>query len=394
RELMRTKQLSRSVSVGGHPLKRSRVDQLERRFARRVGVQHALAVNSGTSALVCALVALGVGPGDEVIVPAYTWFSTATAVLALGAVPVIAEVDDSLTLDPADVVRRISPFTRALIAVHMRGAPAKMDALTGVCRQHGLHLVEDVAQAPGGSFKGAPLGSIGDLGAFSFEMSKVITAGEGGMLVTSDRAMHELASSYHDSAAGPRLGLSAEGWLAGVNLRMSELHAAVLLAQLNRLDPLIERMRAHKHRLGQMIRSRLEAKAVRFRTVHDADGEIALAIVFFVEDPAVVPRLVDRLADENVPAGRLYHDLAHVPQDILDLHAYPAWLPLIEKRSWSRSGEPWRSHPREVQYASGDCPRTVELLRRAVHIDVSPHLASQHVLDMGTAILRVVDRVL
>src|SRR5206468_8739800 len=140
-------------------------------FAQHTGVGYARAVNSGTAALICALVGAGVGPGDEVIVPAYTWISTATAPLMLGAVPVIAEVDDSLTLDPEDVRRKITPLTRAIMPVHMRGAPTDMDAIMAIARERGLAVVEDVAQANGGSFRGRRLGAIGDLGAFSLQFN-------------------------------------------------------------------------------------------------------------------------------------------------------------------------------------------------------------------------------
>jgi len=390
RSVVRSKQLSRSVSVTGNPFMRPRVAELERRFAARMQVSHALAVNSGTSALMCALASLGIGPGDEVIVPAYTWFSTATSVLAVGAVPVVGEVDASLTLDPVDLEHRISPYTRAVIAVHMRGAPADMDALGRVCGAHDLRLIEDVAQAVGGSFRGAPLGTLGDLGTYSFEMSKLITAGEGGMVVTGNPALHRVASMYHDSAAAPRLGIRSQDWLAGMNLRMSELQAAVLLAQLERLDALIGRMRAHKRDLESVIRERLETRGARFRADHDVSGDVGLASIFFLEDPAKVPALVRRLQDENVPASRLFHDLAHVPQDIVDLHAFPAWTPLIEKRSWSISGEPWRSHPRAVEYGPDSVLQTVDLLRRAVQIDVSPALERKHIRQMGQAILQAI----
>src|SRR5262245_13592122 len=199
RAVMRARKLFRFGGPGG-PLQPSRVRELELAFAERLAVRHTLAVNSGTSALVCGLAALGVGPGDEVIVPAFTWVSTASAVVAVGAVPVIAEVDDSLTLDVADVERRLSAHTRAIIAVHMRGAPARLDALVALARARGLRLVEDVAQAAGGSFRGRRLGTIGDVAAFSFQMSKILTAGEGGLVATGDAAIHRRAAMYHDSA--------------------------------------------------------------------------------------------------------------------------------------------------------------------------------------------------
>ena len=259
REVIRSKRLFRFYGVSPS-LRGSKTLELENAFARRMDTAHALAVNSGTSALVCALVGLEIGPGDEVVVPAYTWISTATAVLAVGAVPVVAEVDDSLTIDPADVERKLSPHTKAIVAVHMRGAPARMDALSELARARGLRLLEDVAQAAGGSFQRRPLGSIGDAGAFSFQISKIMTAVEGGMVTTNDTAVHRRAAMYHDSAAPPHMGVAADEWLPGLNLRMSELHAAVLLVQLGRLDGVVADLRARKRRLRELLLGRLGAR--------------------------------------------------------------------------------------------------------------------------------------
>jgi dTDP-4-amino-4,6-dideoxygalactose transaminase len=333
-----------------------------------------------------------VGPGDEVVVPAYTWFSTATAVLAVGAVPIIAEVDESLTLDPEDVRGRLSEHTKAIVAVHMRGAPAAMDRLDQLARERGLLLIEDTAQALGASFRGRRLGTIGDAGAYSFEMSKILTAGEGGMVVTDDPDVHRRAAMYHDSASPPHIGVSAEEWLPGLNFRMSELQAAVLLVQLERLDGLLADMRARKVRLDGLIGDRLRAAGVAFRTIHDRDGDAAIALIFFMPDGERAERVVGALANENVPAGRLYLDGRELPYDHVDLHAYPAWTPLREKRTWSPRGGPWRWHPREVEYPEDLCPRTTELLRRAVHIHISPDLAPEQVDQMADAIVKTVER--
>jgi 8-amino-3,8-dideoxy-alpha-D-manno-octulosonate transaminase len=391
REVVRSKRLFRYGGVSPSLLDGSRVRRLERAFARTIGVEHALAVNSGTSALVCGLVGLGVGPGDEVIVPAYTWFSTASAVVGAGAVPVVAEVDESLTLDPRDVRARISPHTRAIVAVHMRGAPADMDALLGVAREAGLRVLEDVAQAAGASYRGRRLGSLGDAGAFSFQMSKMITAGEGGMVVTGDAAVHRRAAMYHDSGELVHGGVPEEGWLPGLNLRLSELQAAVLLVQLERLDGILADLRARKAALEERVAARLVGSEVALRTVHDPAGEAGLALVLFLPDAARAQRAVSMLADENVPATRLYRDGGG---DYVDLHAYPAWGPILAKRGWAARGEPWHGHGREVEYSEDACPRTVDLLRRAVHVDVSAELTPRQADQMGTAIADAVEAVL
>src|SRR5581483_8827850 len=284
RDVLRSRRLSRYTVVSGNPLARGRVTQLERSFANHMGAAHALAVNSGTSALLCGMAALGIGPGDEVVVPAYTWFSTVTAVLTLGAVPIVAEVDESLTLDPHDVERRLSPHTRAIVAVHMRGAPADLAALQAIAGERRLFLVEDVAQAAGASFQGRRVGTLGDVGAFSFEMSKTLTAGEGGMVLSRTAAVHRLAAMFHDSAAGPHLGISDAEWLPGLNFRMSELHAAVLLVQLDRLEGMLAVMRERRTMLSRLVADRLEDRSIRPRALHDVQGDSGLAFVFFLED--------------------------------------------------------------------------------------------------------------
>lgn len=390
REVMRSKRLFRYFGVSRNPFQRSRVLEFERSFAERMGVQYALAVNSGTSALVCGLVGLGVGPEDEVIVPAYTWLSTASAVLAVGAVPVIAEVDESLTLDPEDVRKKISPYTKAVIPVHMRGAPARMDHLMALADEKGLCILEDAAQAAGASFQGRAVGSIGHAGAFSFHMTKVMTAGEGGMVTTNDFGIHRLALMYQDSAVCPHAGVPIEEWLPGVNLRMSELHAAVALVQLHRLDSIVGDMRARKMRLKQMVSDDLLKKGAACRTVHDPEGDASVALIFFIPDRSRTRRVAAALADENIPATRLYQDLQYLPHDHIDLHVYTAWAPILGQRGWSSQGGPWRRHPRTIEYSEGMCPRTMDLLRRAIHIDISPDLTPLQIEQMAAGILKVI----
>ncbi len=179
----------------------SKVRELELEFAGKFGVEHALATSSCTGALLTALTACGVGPGDEVIVSGYTFFASCAAIVGVRAIPVIAEVDKTLTMDPDDVEKKISRSTRALIIVHMRGVPCDMHRLMAIARKHDLRVIEDVAQAAGGTYKGKYLGTFGDCGCFSFQYHKIITAGEGGMLVTGDERLYDRAMGYHDTAA-------------------------------------------------------------------------------------------------------------------------------------------------------------------------------------------------
>src|SRR5581483_9278308 len=179
--VVRGKNVFRYYGVGDGP---QETEEFEREFAEHMGARHALCVNAGSSALICGLIGGGVGPGDEVIVPAYTWNATPNAVIAAGALPVLAEVDESLTLDPSDVERKLSSRTKAILPVHMRGAPADMGALSELSERRGLALVEDVCQSCGASFEGRQLGTFGDAGAFSLQFNKIITTGEGGVMIT------------------------------------------------------------------------------------------------------------------------------------------------------------------------------------------------------------------
>src|ERR1700733_12571441 len=181
------------------PAEQSYSARFENEFRDAVQVRHVLAVNSGTSALICGLVGLGVSSGDEVIVPAYTYVASAASVLAVRGIPVIAEIDESLTLDPADVEKKITPRTKAIIPVHMRGTPSRMDELMAIAKKHGLKVLEDCAQCNGGLYKGKPVGSLGDAGAFSLQQFKIITAGEGGAFVTNDKTAFDRGGCYHDA---------------------------------------------------------------------------------------------------------------------------------------------------------------------------------------------------
>jgi len=210
--------------------------EFEKAFAQYCGVKHAVTANNGTSTLMMALRAVGVGPGDEVIVPAYTFFATASAVLFCHAIPVFADIDyDTFCLDPGAVEAAITPRTRAIIPVHIGGRPADMDRLMEVARRRGLAVVEDCAQAHGARWKGRHVGSIGDIGSFSFQSSKNMTSAEGGIVTTDSDKVAELAWSYQNCGrvpGGAWYGHKNLGW----NLRLTEFQAAILLAQLQRLD--------------------------------------------------------------------------------------------------------------------------------------------------------------
>ena len=349
--------------------------------------QYGVAVTSGTAALMCGLVGLGVGPGDEVIVPAYTWIASASAVVAVGAVPVVAEVDESLTLDPLDVERKITPYTRAIIPVHMRGAPCQMDALLEVARKHGLKVLEDTAQANGASFKGARLGSLGDAGAFSLQFNKIITSGEGGMLITSDAEVHSRVLMYQDVVGGLRNNLPPEEILPGINFRMPELLGAVARVQLRRLDNLLATMRHYKRTIKEGVGDIAQSKGVQFRRINDPEGDAAVAMVMLMPEAATALRVADALSAEGVDSGVMFSP------DEVDYHVYYHWAPIMNQRSWTDGGGPWVNHPRKVIYTPDMCPRSLDLLSRAVQLDINPEMTSEQVEEVIEAIHKVLKQV-
>jgi 8-amino-3,8-dideoxy-alpha-D-manno-octulosonate transaminase len=263
----------------------SKVAEFEREFAKSMGKKHALGLTSCTASLITGLIAVGVGPGCEVIVPAYTFFATCAAVLGAKAIPVICDVDDSLTMDPHDLERKITERTKAIIPVHMRGAPCDMDSIMAIARKHNIAVVEDNAQAMGGTYKGKPLGSIGDIGCYSLQYHKIITAGEGGVLVTDNDLYYVRAQQYHDSAACWRKDRFAPeefpGELfPGVNYRMNEITGAIALIQLQRLDGLLSRMRSLKIRIKNQIKN---LRGLSCRRLNDEAGDTAICLVMFAE---------------------------------------------------------------------------------------------------------------
>jgi dTDP-4-amino-4,6-dideoxygalactose transaminase len=284
-EVLQTRHLYR-YGLDDDPTFGAKTRHLEQAVAAASAVDYAVAVNSGTSALLVGLAALGIGAGDEVIVPGFTFVASISAIVYAGARPVLAEIDDSFNLDPADVAAKITPRTRAIMAVHMLGNPARLAELKQIADRNGIALIEDCAQAFGASYQGQPVGSIGAVGALSFNVFKTITCGDGGMLLTNDEQLYRRAFAMHDQGHSP-LRLDVEMGkrpLLGLNFRMTELNAAVLLAQLKRLDTIRERLRENKARLKSLI---ADVPELRFRALPDPAGDLATHLVVVFPRPGV-----------------------------------------------------------------------------------------------------------
>jgi 8-amino-3,8-dideoxy-alpha-D-manno-octulosonate transaminase len=259
-----------------------KVLDFEKAFATEMNVKNALAVSSGSAALRVALAAIGVGPGDEVITQAFTFVATVEAIVESGADPVCAEVDQTLNLDPVDLRRRISAKTKAVIVVHMLGNPARMEEIQEICRSAGVFLIEDTAWGCGGTYQNNKLGTIGDIGTFSFDFAKAITTGEGGMLVTNNDSIFEKAKAWHDH--GHENNPNVPRWedtrsSSGFNFRMSELQGAVGLAQLKKLKDILKTQRHNKECLWNEIK---DIEEVVPRVVPSGGEDTADALCFFL----------------------------------------------------------------------------------------------------------------
>jgi len=372
--------------------KPSRVVAAEEAMRELIGTKYCLAVNSCTSALMASYRALGIGAGDEVIVPAYTFFASAAGVAACNGIPVIAEVDDSLTLDPQAAERAITRRTKALVVVHMRGAAGQMDALLDLAKRKGLPLVEDVAQAGGGSFQGKRLGSIGAAGCFSFDHYKIMSSGEGGFVTTDDEWLYTRAQSWHDTAACWRPDRFArerrEGELfAGENYRMSELQGAVAVAQIRKTDAML----AGYRRARDLILEGIDKfPGLSFRRLTDPAGDTAICLIMFLPNADVTRRAIEELHAEGVPAGGVYDS------KVRDWHIFTYWDHIIEKKSVAADRLPWSAVPAEElpKYSRAMCPRTLDLLGRSVHIEINHNYTKEDCQAIAEGINKVLHRLL
>ncbi|QHW30827.1 DegT/DnrJ/EryC1/StrS family aminotransferase [Paenibacillus rhizovicinus] len=382
--VMRVLEKKRVFRFYGEGLQDSEAAKLEQLYRERTQTDHALAVNAGTSALVSALVGAGIGPGDEVIVPAYTYIATAAAVLIARAVPVIVEIDETLTMDPAAFEAAITPYTKAVIPVHMRGTPCQMDEIMAIARRRKLAVIEDVAQANGGSYKGRPLGGIGDAGCFSFQQYKVVTSGEGGMVVTNDAELQARASVYHDCAVTfwgvePTARIPS---FAGENYRMSEIQAALGLAQSEKIDSVVARLRKAKQMIVEGI---ADVEGIQLQRVPDPDGDVSYSLVFFLPDGQRALAFSELLSAEGIPNGTIHNN------GFADRHIYVNWDYVLDKRGATPNDTPWNcaSYKGNVQYDKNMCPRSLELLGRAISVSVHQSTTSEDCQDAIEAIRKV-----
>lgn len=372
---------------------RHEVDQFESEFASFIGVKHALAVSSGTGALQTALSALGVGPGQEIIVPAYMWVSVVAAVVNQGAIPVLADIDETFCMAPAQLERQITDRTKGVIVVHMSGAPANIRAIRDITRKRGLFLLEDCAQCNGGTVDGERVGSFGDMAAFSFQMNKNMTAGEGGCVVTNDDRLYRRAFACHDMGyardEGGRLIFSdPDLCLWGKGYRLDELRGALLRVQLRKLPRIIENMRRSKYR----IRKALEKfSQVNLRRIVDTKGDTGCFLITSFADAATAKRVNQALRAEGIvtsPQG-----VSNVVMTDWGLHLYYNIASLVKQTSVDGRGFPWKlaeNAGSKVCYDKGTCPVADSLFERSVILPIPSCLTKRDEDDIIHAFDKVI----
>lgn len=348
-----------------------KVEAFEKAFARYCGVNHALAVSSGSAALKVALSALGIGPGDEVITQGFTFVATWEAIFETGAVPVFAEIDDTLCLDPEDITNKISSSTKAVIPVHMCGAQSQINKVVSVAESHGIAVVEDVAQSCGGRLDGKALGSFGAMGTFSFDSVKTLTTGEGGMIITDDGDLYTRASEYHDHGHdhNPDVGRGLEKRnFIGFNYRMMELQGALGLAQLKKLDDIIlKRQRENKARIKNAL---AKIDQVTFRSIPDPEGDTATFLMFFLPSAAKAKAFRKAMAEDGAETVYWYDNTWHY---------YEQWEHLLEKKSVIHSQYPFKtvSGEKRCDYMRSVLPKTAEILSRTLTIPININMEDQ-----------------
>lgn len=368
------------------------VDRLEAAWREKFGHPHALAVNCGTAALHIVLGAMEVGPGDEVLVPGYLWVSCVGAVVRLGAIPRLVDIDDTFCMDPADIRAKINDRTRAILCVNMSGAPGRIAEIAAIAQEKGLYLLEDCAQAIGASQNGKPAGTFGDAAIFSFQLNKNMTSGDGGMIACKDDHLFKRCYAIHDlgyARKDGRLDTSDPRYqLWGVGARMSELQGAMALAQLGKLDRITGAMREAKWRIRDALS---DIDGLGFRNIVDPAGDSGPFLITTYPDAETCKRFVEALRAEGIqgPEG----SLACLTMAEWGLHWYFNNASLVEKRSLSTDGFPW-THPanafaKDIDYRRGLLPRCDEMSERAALLTVASCLTDEDIGDIIAAFRKV-----
>jgi 8-amino-3,8-dideoxy-alpha-D-manno-octulosonate transaminase len=359
----------------------SKVLQFEKAYAAHLGVKHAIGVTSGTTALFTALAALEIGPGDEVILPAWTWYADYDTIVLSGALPVFAEIDESLAIDPGDIEHRITPRTKAIIVCNLQGGVADMNPILEIARKHKLRVLEDFSQCVGGRYHGKYLGSIGHIGINSFQLGKTITSGEGGAVVTNDAKLFERAVRFHDVSTlrSPYKEQFKGGVLAGFaacNFRMNEFTGAVLKGQEQKLDTVCSRLRANAKTVREGI---ADLPGLKMRKMSDPEGDLGVTVFLDHGTRERRDRFLRALRAEGISASGPGGSVI-LPID-----------PRIEKKGTVHPDWPSFNTPqgKAIRYGQECCPRTIDIIGRMGGVVMDPNFSAQDLQDVVKAIRKV-----
>ncbi|MDD3771030.1 MAG: DegT/DnrJ/EryC1/StrS family aminotransferase [Weeksellaceae bacterium] len=352
--------------------------ELEEKIQSKFRIKHAHLTSSGTTALVTAIRALGIGAGDEIIMPVFTFVASFEAILFSGAIPVLVDVDDTLTLSPSAVEEAISPRTKAIMPVHICGAMADLDALLKIAKKHSLYLIEDACQATGATYNGNYLGTLGDVGCLSFDFVKTVTCGEGGAVLTQNSSVYNLAHPYsdhgHDHIGNDR---GAEGHpIIGMNFRISELNAAIGLAQFGKLDEILKKQRQIKAELKAILQKIPE---IKFRRILYENGDNASFLSFFLSDENINRNIALELKNKGIPSAywfdnnwhyvRKWEHLKNLKNSTLLYKEQLDLLPDYENQNFSASDE---------------------IMKKCLSIPISLKWNSEKIEEIGNAIIETV----
>ena len=355
------------------PGKPTYVEALEAAAREFYGVKYVQAVNSGSGALITAMTAMGIGPGCEVIVPAFMWVATVAAVVQANAVPVLCEIDDSFNMDPGDLEKKLTARTALIVPVHMAGAPCDMEAIMAIADRHGVPVLEDCAQCNGGRFKGKSVGTFGRMGMFSLQINKNATAGEGGLLVTDDEQLYRRASCAHDlglfwSDGQPTMPEpEAVAW--GHGRRMSELCGAVASVQIKKLPKIVEHMRASHDRIKAMLDG---TPGLRFRRLTDLEGHSGPFLILVLDEENKAIAAAERMRQSGLTSVFRLADYG--------LHIYYNIPALVDKVPLSAAGNPWTLSENAqgvCRYSKGACPQSDALFARSILVPIPSCLTQQ-----------------
>jgi 8-amino-3,8-dideoxy-alpha-D-manno-octulosonate transaminase len=375
-------------------------DKLEEEFAKHRGVGNALGVSSGTEALYVTLAALGVGPGDEVLLQGYLWTSCINAIVRLGAIPRMIDIDETFTMSPEDLEKKIGPHSKVVLFVHMSGAAGNIEPVMEIALKNRLKVLEDCAQANGAKLNGKPIGTFGDVGIFSLQINKNITAGEGGMIICNDDHLYKRCFAAHDlgyarNNKGKLMETSDDEryqiWGAGA--RMSELTGALALAQLEKIDKITASMRTAKWKIRRQLE---DIPGLKFRRILDPDGDSGCFLISMYQTPEIAKKFTEALKVEGIRGEGDSNPCLTLEE--WGLHWFFNNPSLVNKRSISSSGWPWtlsvNDFARDYTYGRDTLPNCDDFASRSAMLMIASSLTDRDVEDIATAFKKVAKHIL